>query len=105
MQTSRKQKKNSCKVRTAKHAYNDLTVVVKWFLFHMGFTHIVDIMNYIYNEAKLPVPIIRYKSAVSTCIISWFFQQQNITSVHFLQLFNIWIWQFASQLCIVHPVF
>lgn len=41
------------------HTYNELTLIVKWFSFPLGFKHIVkltDITNYIYNEAKLSVP-------------------------------------------------
>lgn len=43
----------------SEHAYNELTLIVKWFSFPVGLKHIVklmDIMNYVYNKAKSTVP-------------------------------------------------
>lgn len=49
---------------TVKHsyneqAYNELMLTAKWFSFPVTLLHVVyltDITNYVYNEAKLPVP-------------------------------------------------
>lgn len=50
---------NTVKHAYSQHAYNELMPLLKWFLFPVGFKHIeklTDLTNYIYDDAKSPVP-------------------------------------------------
>lgn len=52
-------KQTTVKPTYSEHSCNELTIIVKLFLFHLGFKHFMKLTgkrNYIYNEAKSPIP-------------------------------------------------
>lgn len=51
-------KQTTVKPTYSEHSYNELTIIVKLFLFHLGFKHFMKLTgkkNYLHNEAKSPI--------------------------------------------------